>query len=180
LKGLTKASLDNLPLTATLGAALALSAALVATGCGTGNEATSAPHDSQAPHVDGERAASKPASKADPSRVRGIGQAACAGMTPIEAAAHFEGPARRAGVEKKFAKYVAEPPTSIVNSPGYPRLVAAIYASTLPVKQRAEAAAGCAESLALSSSGGQGSSKRAMQEGPSSSGGQVQKGSNSR
>lgn len=112
------------------------------------------------------------------SAARAIGADACAGITPLEAASRFEAAAVKAGVDEEFAKYVAEPPASTVNSPGYPRLVAAIYASTLPEKQRTEAAAGCAEALASPSTGGQGSSKRAMQEGPSSSGGHEEKGSN--
>ena len=60
-----------------------------------------------------------PAAAADAARE--LGRRACEGMTPLEAANHFELPARAAGVDKKFAKFVAEPPSSTVNSPGYPQ-----------------------------------------------------------
>jgi hypothetical protein len=159
------------PRGAGLGVAL-LVAALGLLGCGSGGGTTDA-GATGAP-------TSEPASEQLPpaAGARRAGQRACAGMTPLEAARHFEGPARKAGVKVNFAKFVAQPPSSTINSPGYPRLVAAIYASTLPPKQRAEAAAGCAERLALSSSGGQGSSKRATQEGLPSAGGTNKKGSN--
>jgi hypothetical protein len=144
-------------------------------GCGGGTETTStAPVASGSGETD--QTVALPAAEA--ADARKAGQQACDGMTPLEAAKHFEEPARRAGVDKDFAKFVAEPSAATVNSPGYPRLVAATYASTLPVKQRPEAAAGCAESLASRSSGGQGSSKRATRQGPSATGGPEEKGSN--
>jgi hypothetical protein len=69
-------------------------------------------------------------------------------MTPREAAARFAAGARRAGVKKRFAELAADPPPSVAESPGYPRLVGALYASTVPGPRRAEAAAGCVRELA--------------------------------
>jgi len=69
-------------------------------------------------------------------------------MTPREAADHFVAAARRAGVTKRFAELAADPPPSVAESPGYPRLVGALYAATVPDPRRAEAAAGCAKELA--------------------------------
>lgn len=73
---------------------------------------------------------------------------ACSGMTPLEAAQHYEQAARRAGASKRFVELVTEPTPEVESSPGYPRLVGAFYASTLPPKDRAAAAAACAKELA--------------------------------
>jgi hypothetical protein len=105
----------------------------------------------------GDVAAAAPPPTENESAALELGRRACAGLTPLEAAKRFELPARRAGVEKEFAEFVADPPPQTLESSGYPRLVAAVYAETVPAKQREEAAAGCAEELALSSSGGQAS-----------------------
>jgi hypothetical protein len=86
-------------------------------------------------------------------------------MSALQAAQRYELPARHAGVDKKFAAFVANPPSSTQASSGFPRLVAALYASTLPATQRADAAAGCAEELASRSPGGQASPKRASAQG---------------
>lgn len=73
---------------------------------------------------------------------------ACSGMTPLEAAQHYERAARSAGASKRFVELVTEPTPEVEASPGYPRLVGAFYASTLPPKERAAAAAACAKDLA--------------------------------
>lgn len=73
---------------------------------------------------------------------------ACGGMTPLEAAHHYKRAARQAGASKRFLELVTEPTPVVQSSPGYPRLVAAFYASTLPPKKRAAAAAACADELA--------------------------------
>ncbi|MFL5872180.1 MAG: hypothetical protein ACJ75T_01720 [Solirubrobacterales bacterium] len=72
----------------------------------------------------------------------------CRDMTPIEAARHYKGAARHAGASKRFLELVTEPTPAVESSPGYPRLVGAFYASTLPPKKRAAAAAACARELA--------------------------------
>jgi hypothetical protein len=69
-------------------------------------------------------------------------------MTPLEAARHFRGAAREAGAHERFVELVADPTPAVAGSPGYARLVAALYSTTLPPAQRALAAAGCAEELA--------------------------------
>jgi hypothetical protein len=97
------------------------------------------------PEQDGDEGLAQVPGGDDP---REVGRAACAGMTPQQAAKRFELVARRSGVGKQFAAFVADPPPTVENSPGYPRLVAAVYAATLPAPQRADAAAGCAEELA--------------------------------
>lgn len=97
--------------------------------------------------------AGKPLPPARSEAAREAGKRACAGMTPPEAAEHFEIPARLAGVDKKFAEFVADPPTSTAGSAGYPRLVAALYATTVPAAEREEAAAGCTEELTPPSGG---------------------------
>ena len=73
---------------------------------------------------------------------------ACSGMTPLEAARHFEADARRAGASRRFVELVTEPTPAVESSPGYPRLVAAFYATTLPPARRSAAATVCAEELA--------------------------------
>jgi hypothetical protein len=72
----------------------------------------------------------------------------CRGMTPLEAAHHYRAAARQAGASRRFLELVAEPRPAVESSPGYPRLVGAFYASTLPPKKRAAAAAACAKELA--------------------------------
>lgn len=72
----------------------------------------------------------------------------CAGMSPIEAAHHYKAAARRAGASRRFVELVTEPTPAVESSPGYPRLVGAFYASTLPPKKRTAAAAACARELA--------------------------------
>lgn len=79
---------------------------------------------------------------------RAAGRSACEGMRPAEAALHFKAAAERAGAHQRFVELVTEPTAAIAQSPGYPRLVAAFYATTRPEPQRALAAAGCAEELA--------------------------------
>jgi hypothetical protein len=69
-------------------------------------------------------------------------------MTALEAAEKFKVSARRAGAEKRFLELVTEPSPAVERSAGYPRLVAAFYATTLTERQRVPAAAGCAEELA--------------------------------
>jgi hypothetical protein len=69
-------------------------------------------------------------------------------MTPLEAAHHYEKAARQAGASRRFVALVTEPTPAVEGSPGYPRLVAAFYATTLPPAQRAAAAAACAKELA--------------------------------
>ena len=73
---------------------------------------------------------------------------ACGGMTPLEAAQHFEEAAREAGASRRFIELVTEPTPDVEASPAYPRLVGAFYASTLPPAERAAAAAACAKELA--------------------------------
>lgn len=76
------------------------------------------------------------------------GRDACEGMQPVEAALRFKAAAERAGAHRRFVELVTEPTSAVEQSPAYPRLVAALYATTLPGPRRALAAAGCAEELA--------------------------------
>ena len=99
-------------------------------------------------------------------------------MTPREAAKHFRAAAKEAGVRKRFAELVTEPTPGVEASPGYPRLVAALYAMTVSEPERAAAAAGCAEELAVDGEGGEVSSGRMRQTAPPNQGGAHQKGSN--
>jgi hypothetical protein len=79
---------------------------------------------------------------------RARGRQACRGLEPVEAARRFEAAARRAGAHERFIGLVTEPTPAVEHTPGYPRLVAAFYATTRPGPQRTLAAAGCAEELA--------------------------------
>lgn len=115
--------------------------AVAAEGCGNGDETTQAAPRSQAEVVAG-------GDHPDDASAREEGRRACEGMDPLEAARHYVKAARRAGVRKRFAELVTEPPPKVEASPGYPQLVAALYATTVPGPRRAEAAAGCAEELA--------------------------------
>lgn len=110
-------------------------------GCGGGSETTD------------QAGSGKPASAPGPISLadrpaREAGRRACAGMEPQEAAHLYAKAALKAGVRKRFADLVTEPTEAIEGSPGYPRLVAALYATTVPEARRAQAAAGCAEELA--------------------------------
>jgi hypothetical protein len=132
--------------------------AVALSGCGSGGgsssvatEAAPASHQQATTAKGPDVALSSAATKA----ARAAGRKACSALTPLQAAGRFELPARKAGASKDFASYIAHPPPSTLNSPGFPRLVAALYATTLPAKQRADAAAGCAEELASPSSGRQ-------------------------
>lgn len=128
-----------------------LVAALV--GCGGGGN-TSQTASSQPPkHARGAKRATVSGSRAE-------GRQACRGLTPIDAARRFRTDAVKAGVRRSFAQRVADPTAAVESSPGYPRLVAALYATTVEPKARAQAAAGCAEMLAAQA-GGKASSERA-------------------
>jgi hypothetical protein len=85
--------------------------------------------------------------------------------------------ARRPGERRQFAALVVDPTPAIEESPGYPRLVAALYATTVPAPGREQAAAGCAEELAAASHGGKAPSSRMGQEELPGKGSQEQKGS---
>lgn len=82
------------------------------------------------------------------SAVRAKGRRDCADLLPLAAARLYSRAAHKAGVKQGFIEFVAEPKPSTLHSAGFPRLAAALYAQTLPVKQQAAAAAGCAEELA--------------------------------
>src|SRR6476659_7079510 len=114
---------------------------LGSTGCGSDEGQTTSTIASTHP------SSSTSAKLADSGGARAAGRRACEGMTPLEAARHYEAAARRAGVTKRFAKLATEPTSEVEASSGYPRLAAAIYATTTPEKGRASAAAGCAEVL---------------------------------
>lgn len=92
-----------------------------------------------------------PVARPSPERARAwraAGRSACEGMGPREAALHFRAAAKRAGAHLRFVALVTQPTAAVEQSPAYPRLVAAFYATTRPEPQRALAAAGCAEELA--------------------------------
>lgn len=126
-------------------------------GCG-GGQATSTPAAASAAHAP--EAIEKPL----PGPNRALGRRACEGMTPLEAARHYERAALRAGASARLVELVTEPPLSTEQSQGYPRLVAAFYATTLPPVQRAAAAAGCAEELAAPARGGKAAPVQAQRE----------------
>ncbi len=107
---------------------------------------------------------------------RRLGSRACRGMTSLQAAERFRPKVRRAGVQRRFVKAVTEPTSAVEASPGYPRLVAAFYATTLPESERTPAAAGCAEELVAYREGGKASSDRTRQKTAAREGGQHQKG----
>lgn len=118
---------------------LPLVAVVLAAGCGD------SPGDSSS---DAPPPASQSPGHGPAASARGEGRRACRGLTPLEAADRFKAAAREAGVKKRFVELVAEPAPSVAASPGYPRLVGALYATTVPPPRREQAAAGCAEELA--------------------------------
>jgi hypothetical protein len=158
--------------------------ALGLVGCGGGGGGADAPTTAQASGRSGQTshspsgATQTPLSPRVAAAARGAGRHACRGMTPLEAAHRFKASARRAGVRKRFAELVTEPTPATESSAGYPQLVASLYATTVPAPGREQAAAGCAEELAVSSRDGGAASKRTGQEGLPVSGSQEQKGSN--
>jgi hypothetical protein len=111
-------------------------------------------------------------------RAREAGRRACHGQTPIEVAHRYRAIAHQSGARRRFAAFVVDPTPEIAESPGYPRLVAALYATTVSASQREQAAAGCAEELAAASHGGEAQSKRTGQEELPGRGSQMQKGRN--
>lgn len=126
-----------------------LLALLALAGCSGEGDSTdsSRPEGSASPTSSGQGPAARPA--AEEARAwRATGRAACAGMQPVEVARHFKEAAERAGAHGRFVGLVTEPTAAVEQSPGYPKLVAAFYATTLPAPQRTLAAAGCAEELA--------------------------------
>jgi hypothetical protein len=108
---------------------------------------------------------------------RAAGRRACHGQTPVEVAQRFRAIAQRPGERRQFAALVVDPTPTVEESPGYPRLVAALYATTVPTPGREQAAAGCAEELAAASHGGEAPSSRMGQEELPGAGSQEQKGS---
>jgi hypothetical protein len=130
--------------------ALWLVAVFIATGiagCGESNDSTAS--QAKTPAAD----AAPPNGRTD-GHAREAGRRACEGMAPIEAARRYRKEARQAGATKVFIAAVAEPDPATESSAGYPRTVAALFATTVPPKDQAEAAAGCAEELAASIKGG--------------------------
>ena len=158
-------------------AALVLASVLALAGCGSGDDGTSSTvaGTTQAEHHSAEAAG---AATAHDESARAAGRKACKGMTPLEVARHFEAAARRAGATKRFVQLATEPSAKVESSAGYPRLAAAIYATTTPEKSRAQAAAGCAEELAVNGEDGEAAPERAGQTAPPSQGGADQRGSN--
>jgi len=131
--------------------ALVLLALLAPMGCGGGGDDTApSPTASESgdPSATTTRGPAAQPSDRQAQAWQAAGRRACRGMDPVEAARHFEAPARRAGAHQRFIALVTEPTADVERSPGYPRLVAAFYATTRPEPQRALAAAGCAEELA--------------------------------
>jgi hypothetical protein len=128
---------------------LALAAAVL--GCGSSHAARGSSTSTSVVPPD-HRSPDPSRALADPS-VAEIGRRACSDMSPREAAARFASAARRAGVRASFIAMAVHPPASVQRSAGYPRLVAALYASTLPEAEQAQAAAECARELAAGSHG---------------------------
>jgi hypothetical protein len=148
--------------------AVAAIATVVAGGCGYGATGGPGGRDDHAevssPGVTPPRSVS-PRRRADsapggPRSDRGLGRSACRGMSAVEAANRFLMAAKEAGVTRRFADLVSRPSPATEQSPGYPRLVAAFYATTLPELVRREAAAGCAEELAAETESGEALSGR--------------------
>jgi hypothetical protein len=161
--------------------ALALTVlALTSAGCGGGGDRSTATLTGTSGEVGHGR------EKQDPSQVassptinpRAAGHRACRGATPVEVARRYQVIAHRRGPRKRFAELVVHPSPEVESSPGYPRLVAALYATTVPAGQRTQAAEGCVEELAAASHGGKAPSSRMGQEGLPGRGSQEQKGSN--
>lgn len=148
---------------------IAVLIALVALGgCGAGTGTTATQEASTAPRPAGNAHHAEQAWQ--------IGRQACSGMSPREAALRYVAAARRAGVGKPLTRIVADPPPSVADSTGFPRLVAAVYAATVPKRQRTAAAAGCAEELAAATWGRASSTKAKKSTGPSPSDGPEKKG----
>ncbi len=186
MRRLARAPLTRSPYASALGISLAvlLAVPVALSGCGgaertTASAAPTASARSAATHPSAPKARNAPLSTTTPERspgterpqtdtqppaavaAREAGQKACRGVTPREVAKRYEQPAQDSGVDRKFAELVANPPATTQSSKGYPRLVAALYASTVPVAQRAAAAAGCAEELGPSNHREQASPNRA-------------------
>jgi hypothetical protein len=131
-------------------------------GCGGtgGTTGTQQKSEAAAPISKQQSDAKQPEAAPSPAAAKAAGETgrkACKGLTPLQAAQRYAPAARNAGVTKAFAAFIADPNPHTVSSPGFPRLVAALYATTLPAGQRASAAAGCAAELASAPDAGQAS-----------------------
>jgi hypothetical protein len=81
------------------------------------------------------------------------GRRACRGLTALQVAKRNERAAVKAGVRPNFANSAVKPVSGTEDSPAYARLVASLYATTLPPVDRPSAAMGCVEELASPSGG---------------------------
>jgi hypothetical protein len=92
-------------------------------------------------------------------------------VTTLRVAEKFSVAAHQAGAAKHFIELVVEPSAAVQASPGYPRLVAALYATTLPESERTPAAAGCVEELTAPEEGDKAASGRPRHTRPPMGGG---------
>lgn len=126
-----------------MGAILALAAVMGFAGCGSGSTGPSDPPRTSTPRLE----TGGPGLSAEEAAARDMGRRACDGLEPLQAARQFSDAAKRVGATLRFVAAVANPVPAVRKSPGYPRLVASLYGTTVPTRQAAAAAAGCAEEL---------------------------------
>jgi hypothetical protein len=72
---------------------------------------------------------------------------ACQGRRPPEVIKSYLPAARKRGADKALLRMAVDPPRRVTRGPGYALLAGAVYASSLPVKQRVGVAPACAKEL---------------------------------
>ncbi len=70
-------------------------------------------------------------------------------MSARELARRSAREARAGGVSESIVDVALDPPRKVAGTPGYERLAVAMYAATLPPRERAAAVTGCAAALGL-------------------------------
>lgn len=122
--------------------------ALLLAGCG-GDRAPSAA-TTQAAAQPVQAAAKPPAASRDTQgsrRALRAARRACQGKAPADVIADALPEARRRKASGALLALAEHPPAQLLKSPGYARAAGAVYAASLPVSRRADAARGCAYEL---------------------------------
>jgi hypothetical protein len=71
----------------------------------------------------------------------------CVGRRPAGVIKRYLPAARKRGADKALLRTAADPPRRVTKGPGYALLAGAVYASSLPVRQRVGVAPACAKEL---------------------------------
>jgi hypothetical protein len=125
-----------------IAAAIVLSTGLAA--CGSGGDAGIGAPTTRAAVLT-TTATTTPPVASDPAVLRRA-RRACR-STPARVVKTYLPAARKRGADKALLRMAADPPRRVTRGPGYALLAGAVYASSLPVRQRVGVAPACAKEL---------------------------------